>query len=984
MPEEEIDMSLINNQLEYLKSAGLDTSEAGKANDAFADQTGEHPKAEYFFQSGFNKSAKGAAIHNLEVDAAVADQSFNMYHETPSEYQKAQVKETASGHVIIYDDTAAGPRILLKHASGSGIEMKPDGSIVINSRDTRVDIVSGNSHMVVEGNGTLSYAGDLNLKVGGDFNLEVGGDYSMKIAGHWIVNVFGSYTKRIIGMMVETVQKVKSVTVLKDVTHTYLGNFKESVKNTYGLIVRGEADLNFGKELSITSEVATSMTSRSIVIAAPELALTGDVGVIGGENMVMFNYNMYTGHSITAVDTVTSKSMYATDTLNSQTITGTRINSTSMHATTFHGDLTGMADQAISADTANVGPSTGSAAGFTNNNTTADAVDATAVNTARGPSAEGEPKRDLPTADFISTLITKSAYMIQQVVVDQDDGAYNYLNKEVTTGGVTDRPLSVNECRFKLGNPNNESNQEFVQEQIKDGVLSSSYVNKSPPHIGRVIGADPQSRLGGSSIGRHDAASSNVRFKPSTSAAKTRTKFLIPEAKYNPNKISKIRIGTLIGKGLPLAKFFTENDTMEGLNNEERRRIARNLVAQTRIINIARSAPFMKGYHLNVLKGVVIPSKTEKPAPVNHRYSRSQIGRQVIYTVISTATGKRDNDVTFDLACYLKDMAHYHLLILSYDTMSGDKDNEDNDKMFTSIAVVMPEMPESYKATFDMKIMTSFNGKTQSSKDLVEIMDTSKPVTQDASGEPLIDKSGFKEIKTKRGYIIKVAGPLWNNFQGFINELEYDYNYKIRSIVGYNKIRTSTPIQHGNNEWAPNASGMAININEDTNKKDSNKKHDLPDGIEDIAARWGLGWGGNFAMYKDSSLFSARTGDGGAYSNPLDENVYETDESKVELKEAKAKTSLPHGTFSNLIDLQAGVDTGNFPTGSYVTYYDQEASDDEFAAFGTRSDAWGPTQYQVWSSHIHGHDFYTSIENGDPEIAKRLQGGSHKWSPIPR
>jgi len=881
-------MSVVPNEESNLMKNNQHAALAGKAvTHGYDDITGENPRSEYHYEQGTEKSTRNALVHNLETDVAIVAgrEDIHLVHESPSDSVNLSIKKTPKGHVMIFDDTIGGERILMKHLSGAGVEIKPDGSIIVNSRNNRVDLITANHHLYTEGNGTLTYSGDLNMNIGGDFNLDVGGNYSLKVGGHWIVNIFGSYTKRIIGMMTETIQKVKSTTVLKDVSNIFLGKVSTSIKKDYEFVVRGNADYNHKGSTTLTSENETTLTAPNINIVAQDLTVTGDTGTIGGENIVMFNYNMYTGHSITAVDTVTTKSVYATDTLNSQTITGTRINSTSMHATTFHGDLTGMADQAISADTANVGPSTGSAAGFTNANITADAVDATAVNTDRGPDASAVSAiKQKPTAATTAVFLDKSAYMVQSVFVDEDDGIYNYLDKTVSTGGVTDKPLTTAEIRIKMRNSNNKANTSFVQEQVAAGTLSSKHSSKVPPHIGRIVGKQTQTRLGSRMIGATEPTTITNRFTASDTSKKG-IKFIIPEAQYNPNNIAEIKMGTLLGPGMPISKFFPNSETMNHLSQIERKRIARNLVGAVKLLKLVKTPKFMDNFNITITEGVQKLGPTDAALPLDSITKLSASGRVVGFTVSNSRTGELAPDIAYDLVTYLKDNSEYDKLIMAYDTYQTDIDGSET--LFATIIAVMPEIPQDYNVKFKQKISTIFNDTSQSEEDLVEVVltDTGLREVPDVS-TPKITPDGLKKIKTKKGYTTFVSAAVWNNFQGFVNELE-EAGYIINNIQGH----SATSQRYGNvsNEytgedlWTANASGLGVNINPVTNLKGPKLVTDLPSGIASLAKKHGLGWGGSFKNYKDASLFSARSEEGGTIPAPRKPEVYKTTETKDEI-----------------------------------------------------------------------------------------------------
>ncbi len=89
--------------------------------------------------------------------------------------------------------------------------------------------------------------------------------------------------------------------------------------------------------------------------------------------------------------------------------------------------------------------------------------------------------------------------------------------------------------------------------------------------------------------------------------------------------------------------------------------------------------------------------------------------------------------------------------------------------------------------------------------------------------------------------------------QGFVNELA-GLGYKIdpQTSGGYNnrnKVGVNT------DEKSEHAFGSAIDINSDRNKQGPTLVTDLPSNIGEIAARWGLKWGGSFEGTKDAMHF---------------------------------------------------------------------------------------------------------------------------------
>lgn len=122
-------------------------------------------------------------------------------------------------------------------------------------------------------------------------------------------------------------------------------------------------------------------------------------------------------------------------------------------------------------------------------------------------------------------------------------------------------------------------------------------------------------------------------------------------------------------------------------------------------------------------------------------------------------------------------------------------------------------------------------------------------------------------IKTKkRGLSASVAAVFQENFQGFIDDLEAT-GYEIKSIGGYVKRNAKNQ-----SSWSYHASGAAIDINPSTNPYYSTKRvptpTDMPANVGDIAAKHGLGWGGNWTTLSDAMHFSAAKRERGAYDIP--------------------------------------------------------------------------------------------------------------------
>ena len=85
--------------------------------------------------------------------------------------------------------------------------------------------------------------------------------------------------------------------------------------------------------------------------------------------------------------------------------------------------------------------------------------------------------------------------------------------------------------------------------------------------------------------------------------------------------------------------------------------------------------------------------------------------------------------------------------------------------------------------------------------------------------------------------------------QGFVNDLAAQ-GYDLRSGGGYNNRRI-----RGGSNWSEHAWGTAIDINPDENPMQDRLQTTWRPDIGDVAAKWGLKWGGSFAGRKDPMHF---------------------------------------------------------------------------------------------------------------------------------
>ena len=422
------------------------------------DVSGEYPKKEYESIQSTNKASMGGNINTLFYGGGDEGISLNLRPVKGSQYPLNQVRETTSGHVTEYDDTPGNERILIKHRTGSGVECRSDGTVIVSSKANKIEVCGGDQTVIIEGDGQISYKGNMTLNVSGDLDFNVGGNYNLKVAGDKIETIDGSLKQRI--------YRNKDVMTLKNEITNTIGNRTDFVFGDQTLITKGflheyiqkEIHRFGGEKIYTTAEDEFIISSPNINITASNLSVLGDSGTVGGENIVMYNYNMYTGHSITSGDTIS---------------TNTAIVSERTTSKEFVGSLTGNADTATEAGKAGTAGALGPS-GSAGTKVTAD------------PTAVDPKATQLPTPTLITDLLANPENkQVKDMEIDQFDSIQNGWDKTFDYGGVANRPLSTGEVRSKMRDPNNYANALFIGAQVAEGKLSPSYGIVAPPSIKR-------------------------------------------------------------------------------------------------------------------------------------------------------------------------------------------------------------------------------------------------------------------------------------------------------------------------------------------------------------------------------------------------------------------------------------------------------------------------------------------------------------------
>jgi len=427
-------------------------------DDGRSDPDKRFPRKEYVGVSGVNNIARGTRVANVYIGGSVPGVDLELNDEPSAQYPENQVKETSSGHIIEYDDTNGRERVMIRHRTGSGVEMRADGTVIYSSTNNTLRIIAGNEKVIVEGDGEVVYNGNLKMKVAGDFDLEVGGDFNVNVVGDKEEIIKSNSIQSVTKNKTTDIGQNKAETVLGTDTQTVLSDKNQIVKGNYENNVQGIIELDAGGQLVMTSEQKIITSSPDINITATSLTAVGNTGTIGGDQVTFYSQNIF-GKSSTFTNGVT--------------------------APTFHGDVKGTADKAVEAQksgTAGAIGASGSASAPTNTATDT-------VQTAR------------PTSTEINSALANPEYGVRQVEIDTFDDLKFTVDRSRNYGGITVTDLNAKSTRSKLRDPKTLANETFVGEVISEGLVSKDFANTIPPKFGKSVSIKDKSQRGNEPMG---------------------------------------------------------------------------------------------------------------------------------------------------------------------------------------------------------------------------------------------------------------------------------------------------------------------------------------------------------------------------------------------------------------------------------------------------------------------------------------------------
>ena len=489
-----------DNFIERVNKLGTGLEETiGIPEDGFQDPTGEFPKREYNFGSSINHAARGIKINNLYTSGGDIGVSLNIADQRPSEFPFNQVDETTSGHVVEYDDTPGGERILIKHRTGAGVEMRADGSVIVSSTNNRIEVTGGDQTTIVEGAGNLVYKGNLNLVVTGDYNVDVGGNYNVQVAGNMIEGISENHRTFVTKNSEYVTKGTKSTKTIGNHTDIMLADNHQYVKGNQNNWVQGDIEIATEQDMFVSAKSSLAMTSEVFnATGVKQVSIFGMKGSIGGKQ-VDFTGQVFQGNEGPAPFT---------------------------SGAAFYGSFHGQATEAMFSRTA----WTAEKSKFAEKSDVANA--AFKANTAASGAAASVSETDIPTGgapeivlnqeiktpigpppipSIVAAYGSMGDFAIRDVAIDEGDKLKNRLDLSDDYKGIFDKHPTTQEIRSRLrgirklgflaqrGPRGDVSN--LLGQLIAEGRVSDTAYRTTPDKIGRTVGKEPSSRFGYTAIG---------------------------------------------------------------------------------------------------------------------------------------------------------------------------------------------------------------------------------------------------------------------------------------------------------------------------------------------------------------------------------------------------------------------------------------------------------------------------------------------------
>ena len=638
------------------------TDTQGINTNAFSDPAGQYPRTKNHNQSSINEAARGGGGKQLSVGGSVKNVDLEVEPAASTQYGMADIRETASGHVIELNDTPGGERILFRHKTGAGIEVRPDGTVLVVSTKNKVEVCHGSNEVIVEGEAHLTYKGNLTLNVTGDYNVNcrdynvhARGSKSEQIDNNSKTSVFGNSGNTIAGSLIQSVAGNTTDLTLGTQTLVTKGDLVVATEGSQEIVSKGPS--------IFTSEQQVNMSSPDINIVATDISVAGNRGTIGG---------------------------------------GTTVH----YGSSFHGNLKGTADAARSLGSAGISIFNSVGTLLVDGSGTSGSGSITHTSTAN------------PTEGMTNSYLTVSDRGIRKVHIDVDD----YLKNQLLLRNYSVEEVRA-KMRDKNNRDFSEWTAYQIASGVLNANYAN---NVPSSYGSIVLTNQPQERRGLNSIGQVEPLAIVQKYKSSQLKVnfnilpelkfKTNMSGIITQNTLINHDIS---MGKFVG-------FDDHGEFNKLINADKQQIAKNYFIITELMKLVSNTNHYpteLENHSLIVVEGYYSPEKFGIGSPNNIKTEvlttnstldlRSK-GRAVVLE-LRDQKGNVDKEATFQLAKIWSDAGTFDKLTLDYDTYNP------NGELNTQIILEVPNITSFTNIKFARSVQTLFNNNVQSNDALVEI-----------------------------------------------------------------------------------------------------------------------------------------------------------------------------------------------------------------------------------------------------------------------
>ena len=754
----------------------------GIPTDGSVDPTGEYPRRDNWFGNSISSAARGVKVNGLWVGGSTFGLNLDVPLQSPSIFPFNQANETPSGHSLELDDTPGGERILIKHNTGAGVEMKADGSVVVVSKANRVEVVGADHSVIVQGRGDVVYDGDMNLTVNGNYNLRVNGNYNIDVGANCNNSVHGTYITETGDVHSTVVRGNKDVKVYGDTVDFHVGERKIATKSDLRFITKNDFIVNSNRHVRLTAyEYLTATSGKVAVISSDDTRITGKKGRVGGGEFQFVGSN-FSGPKDYSDDAGVSKATFegslfgcaleAKNALYAEKAVWAYSSVVANHA-----EYAGTANISNLAVVANAGvaptiPIVIPPAAVPSNNpyyesfivpTTPSAPDVVLKYPFSATTSDGADQY-IATPEWAEVWNKVSPFAVRSVKVDEDFVLEDKISKSGRDGekfGYSNYfkwTPEIDQIRSKLRTMDGANDVVTAPELQTDGPkcisnlldenrLSPKYkvpFAESGYEMKRATGATPSARFGYTLMGNPVER----RSKTFTSKIQSVSKTILADPLYNPDKHdAPINSSTKLSRSATVGKFLGAPGSRTSLEFvpliTDRQDLARQWYLHAMLMDGVASSKQFVNYRLQVTEGFYYPANgiREQFNGSGNRYwrepYRTEDGGSTQKSIIAGAItinqlkyeGRAVAYTLFNSRGKVDYSAGYDLALYIRDTFNFDQLSLDYDTvrpdnlMGQQLIIVMPKIKKDFKATFAQSVCTYFNRQMLKSGSLVEITD---------------------------------------------------------------------------------------------------------------------------------------------------------------------------------------------------------------------------------------------------------------------